>query len=50
MVLSARRRGLTIAELPVVFHRNEERHSFVRPAAILEFLRNMARQRIRRRR
>jgi glycosyltransferase involved in cell wall biosynthesis len=49
MVLSARRQGLAIAELPVVFHRNEERDSFVRPAAILEFLRNMARQRFRRR-
>jgi len=49
IVLSARRRGLAIAELPVVFHRNEERDSFVRPTAILEFLRNMARQRFRRR-
>jgi glycosyltransferase involved in cell wall biosynthesis len=49
MVLSAQRKGLAISELPVVFHRNEERDSFVRPAAILEFLRNMARQRFRRR-
>jgi glycosyltransferase involved in cell wall biosynthesis len=49
IVLSARRRGLAVAELPVVFHRNEERDSFVRPTAILEFLRNMARQRFRRR-
>ena len=50
IVLSARRRGLVVAELPVVFHRNDERASFVRPGAILEFLRNMARQRVRRRR
>ncbi len=50
IVLAARRRGLGIAELPVVFHRNEERDSFVRPTAILEFLRNMARQRFRARR
>ena len=44
MVLSARRRGLVVAELPVVFHRNEERASFVQPRAILEFARNMARE------
>jgi glycosyltransferase involved in cell wall biosynthesis len=50
MILAARRQGLEIAELPVVFYRNEERDSFVRPSAILEFLRNMAGQRIRRRR
>ena len=49
MVLSAQRHGLTIAELPVVFHRNDERDSFVRPTAILEFLKNMAGQRLRRR-
>ena len=49
IVLSARRRGLAVAELPVVFHRNDERDSFVRPTAILEFLKNMARQRFRRR-
>ena len=48
IVLSAQRRGLAVAELPVVFHRNEERDSFVRPTAILEFLRNMVRQRFRR--
>jgi hypothetical protein len=49
IVLSARRHGLAVAELPVVFHSNEERASFVRPTAILEFVRNMARQRFRRR-
>ena len=48
IVLSARRRGLVVAELPVVFHRNDERASFVRPAAVLEFARNMVRQRFRR--
>ncbi len=47
MVLSARRRGLAIGELPVVFYRNDDRASFVGPAAILEFLGNMARQRLR---
>ena len=47
IVLSARRRGLAVAELPVVFHRNDERNSLVRPAAILEFIRNMARQWVR---
>jgi cellulose synthase/poly-beta-1,6-N-acetylglucosamine synthase-like glycosyltransferase len=49
IILSARRQGLAVAELPVIFHRNDERASFVRPAAILEFLRNMARQRFRNR-
>ncbi len=49
ILLSARRLGLAVAELPVVFHRNDERASFVRPAAILEFLRNMGRQRFPRR-
>ena len=48
IVLSARRRGLVVAELPVVFHRNDERASFVRPGALLEFARNMARERFRR--
>jgi hypothetical protein len=47
IVLSARRRGLTIAELPVVFHRNDERASFVQSAAIVEFVRNMVRHRFR---
>jgi glycosyltransferase involved in cell wall biosynthesis len=49
IVLAARRAGLTIVELPVTFNRNDQRASFVRPAAILEFLRNMARTRFRRR-
>jgi glycosyltransferase involved in cell wall biosynthesis len=48
IVLSARRRGLVIAEMPVVFHRNEERASFVGWSAIVEFIRNMARHRFRR--
>jgi glycosyltransferase involved in cell wall biosynthesis len=47
IILSAQRLGLVVAELPVVFHRNVERGSFVRPGAILEFLRNMARERSR---
>jgi glycosyltransferase involved in cell wall biosynthesis len=48
IVLEARRKGLRIAELPVVFRANEERSSFVRPSAIWQFLRNMARRRLRR--
>lgn len=45
IVLAARRRGLRVVEMPVVFHRNDERASFVKPGAILEFIRNMARAR-----
>jgi hypothetical protein len=48
IVLAARRAGLRVNELPVVFNRNEERASFVRADAILEFLRNMARARLKR--
>jgi glycosyltransferase involved in cell wall biosynthesis len=43
MVLAARRAGQRVGEMPVVFNRNEARASFVRPSAIWEFLRNMAR-------
>jgi hypothetical protein len=46
IVLEARRLGLTIGELPVVFRANPERASFVKPSAILEFLRNMLRYRL----
>jgi glycosyltransferase involved in cell wall biosynthesis len=46
IVLEARRRGLTIGQLPVVFRENPERASFVKPSAILEFLRNMIRYRL----
>ena len=46
IVLAARREGLQISELSVVFNRNEERASFVRASAILEFLRNMTRSRL----
>jgi glycosyltransferase involved in cell wall biosynthesis len=49
IVIAARRAGLEISELSVVFNRNEERASFVRASAILEFLRNMARSRLKRR-
>jgi glycosyltransferase involved in cell wall biosynthesis len=49
IVLQARWAGLRVAEMPVVFNRNEERASFVRLAAIGEFLRNMVRARLRRR-
>ena len=47
IVLGAQRRALSVAELPVVFHRNDERNSFVRPSAVFEFIRNMARQWVR---
>ena len=43
IVLSARRAGQRVMEMPVVFNRNEERASFVKVSAIWEFLRNMAR-------
>lgn len=49
MILDARRQGLRIDELPVVFRENPERASFVKPSAILEFLKNMARYRFTRR-
>jgi glycosyltransferase involved in cell wall biosynthesis len=47
IVLEARRLNLQIVELPVVFHRNDERASFVKFGAIWEFVRNMARYRLR---
>ncbi len=47
IVLQARDRKLSIREMPVVFHENEERASFVRVTAIVEFLRNMAHYRSR---
>ena len=46
IIIQARRLGLTISELPVVFRQNRERASFVKPGAILEFLSNMARHRL----
>jgi len=49
IVLQARRLGMRVAELPVVFHDNAERASFVRASAIWEFLVNMGRQRLSRR-
>lgn len=49
IVLEAHRLGLQIGELPVVFRKNEERASFVKPSAIVEFIKNMARYRLTRR-
>lgn len=46
IVLEAHRLGLSIVELPVVFNRNDERASFVRPGAIWEFIVHMARYRL----
>jgi glycosyltransferase involved in cell wall biosynthesis len=48
IVLGARERGLKIAELPVTFFRNNERASFVKPSAILEFAAHMLQRRFRR--
>jgi glycosyltransferase involved in cell wall biosynthesis len=48
IVLQARDLGLEVVEMPVVFHQNRDRRSFVRTGAIVEFLRNMARSRLRR--
>jgi glycosyltransferase involved in cell wall biosynthesis len=48
IVLAARRAGLRIEEMPVVFLANPERSSFVKPSAIWEFVKNMTRYRIRR--
>jgi glycosyltransferase involved in cell wall biosynthesis len=47
IVLEALRLGLRIVEIPVVFHRNDERASFVRVSAIWEFILHMARYRLR---
>jgi glycosyltransferase involved in cell wall biosynthesis len=47
IVLAARRAGLRIEEMNVVFLENPDRSSFVRASAILEFIRNMLRYRFR---
>jgi glycosyltransferase involved in cell wall biosynthesis len=47
IVLEAGRLGLHMVELPVVFNRNDERASFVRVGAILEFAVHMVRYRVR---
>jgi glycosyltransferase involved in cell wall biosynthesis len=47
IVLAARRAGMTIVELPVVFLENKERSSFVRLSAIWEFVVHMIRYRLR---
>jgi len=41
IMIRAHEAGLTIGELPVHFVANEKRSSFVRPAAIFEFLSNL---------
>jgi glycosyltransferase involved in cell wall biosynthesis len=46
IVLAARRLGLKLGELPVVFHTGE-RGSFVKPGAIWEFVENMVLYRLR---
>ena len=47
IVLAARRMGLRIVELPVVFLENPQRASFVRVSSIWEFLVHMVRYRLR---
>jgi glycosyltransferase involved in cell wall biosynthesis len=47
IVLEAKRLGLRIGEIPVVFRENVARSSFVRLSAIWEFLGNMLRHRVR---
>lgn len=47
IILEAKRLGLRVAEMPVVFRRNEQRESFVKPGATIEFLRNMLARRVR---
>ena len=46
LMLNALRRNMTIVEFPVVFYRNAERPSFVRPQAIIEFVVNLTRERL----
>ncbi len=41
IVIEAKRKGLKVVELPVVFRQNQVRSSFVRVSAIFEFLGNM---------
>jgi glycosyltransferase involved in cell wall biosynthesis len=47
IILEAQRLDLRVGEMPVVFRRNDVRPSFVRPAAIMEFARNMVARRVR---
>ena len=46
IVLEALKNGMRIGEMPVVFRRSDERPSFVRVSAILEFVVNMLRYRL----
>jgi hypothetical protein len=45
IVLAARRAGMKIVELPVVFLENKERSSFVRISSIWQFVVHMVRYR-----
>jgi glycosyltransferase involved in cell wall biosynthesis len=46
IIIQARDRGLRIGEIPTSFHGLGGRRSFVRPAAVLEFVKNLALYRI----
>lgn len=47
IVIQTQQLGLKLAEMPVVFRRNDDRASFVRVSAIWEFLVNIVRYRLR---
>jgi glycosyltransferase involved in cell wall biosynthesis len=47
MMIQVRRMNVKLGEIPTVFRANEKRPSFVKPLAILEFVGNMIRYRIR---
>jgi glycosyltransferase involved in cell wall biosynthesis len=49
IVIKARRAGMLIVEMPVIFRANVERQSFVHASAIFEFLKNMSAFLLRRR-
>ncbi len=46
IIIKASRLGLKIAEVPTEFHKCEYRKSFVKPTAILEFIKNLIRAKI----
>lgn len=45
IMIQAARRGFKVGEIPVHFYANENRRSFVKPRAILEFISNLIRYR-----
>lgn len=47
ILIQARRNRAKLGQIPTVFHKCDDRRSFVRPNAVLEFLLNLVRARIR---